>query len=261
MIVCLRTVVVPSEERASYLEWIADGRAVREAHGILAEWVLEPTDGDGETVVVTIWPQPRGVRRLDRHARTRRAHRVRRPPRGRVPAHHPLRRRRWLPQPAGSPRPSTSRRSSHEMDHPRPPQDRPHRLSVVDPSSSSIPTAEILYVPTDQVLAVAEREQAPRLRRRRCRIRPPRRQMHVRGAHRRLRPRRRSGARAPGADRARRRHRQRDRHRSGRPRAAGHRPRRSRRRSRRPSAAGTSSVRLRRAVRMVRTASRQRASA
>ena len=56
MIVCLRTVVVPEPERQRYLTWIADGRAVREAHGILAEWVVEPTDGKGQTVVITIWP-------------------------------------------------------------------------------------------------------------------------------------------------------------------------------------------------------------
>ena len=56
MIVCLRTVVVPEPERQRYLAWIADGRTVREAHGILAEWVVEPTDGNGQTVVITIWP-------------------------------------------------------------------------------------------------------------------------------------------------------------------------------------------------------------
>jgi heme-degrading monooxygenase HmoA len=56
VIVCLRTVVVPPEQRDRYLDWIADGRAVRETHGILAEWVLEPTGGDGDTVVVTVWP-------------------------------------------------------------------------------------------------------------------------------------------------------------------------------------------------------------
>ena len=39
-----------------YLAWIAEGRAVREAHGILAELVLEPSTPDGDTVVVTIWP-------------------------------------------------------------------------------------------------------------------------------------------------------------------------------------------------------------
>ena len=56
MIACLRTVRVPADQRARYLEWIADGRAVREAHGILAELVFEPTDGDGATVVLTLWP-------------------------------------------------------------------------------------------------------------------------------------------------------------------------------------------------------------
>ena len=56
MIVCLRTVVVPADERERYLDWIAEGRAAREAHGILAELVVEPTDGKGHTVVITIWP-------------------------------------------------------------------------------------------------------------------------------------------------------------------------------------------------------------
>lgn len=56
MIVCLRTVAVPAEERSRYLEWINEGRAVREIHGILAEWVLEPASADGDTVVVTVWP-------------------------------------------------------------------------------------------------------------------------------------------------------------------------------------------------------------
>ena len=56
MIACLRTVKVPPETRERYLAWIAEGRAIREAHGILAELVLEPSSGDGETVVLTIWP-------------------------------------------------------------------------------------------------------------------------------------------------------------------------------------------------------------
>ena len=56
MIVCLRTVGVPARERERYLEWIAEGREVREQHGILAELVLEPSDGQGETVVITAWP-------------------------------------------------------------------------------------------------------------------------------------------------------------------------------------------------------------
>lgn len=56
MIVCLRTVDVPADVRERYLGWIADGRAVREQYGILAELVLEPSDGEGETVVITAWP-------------------------------------------------------------------------------------------------------------------------------------------------------------------------------------------------------------
>ena len=56
MIACLRTVVVPDAERTRYLAWIAAGREVREAHGILAELVLEPSSADGETVVLTFWP-------------------------------------------------------------------------------------------------------------------------------------------------------------------------------------------------------------
>jgi heme-degrading monooxygenase HmoA len=56
MIVCLRTVDVPEPVRDRYLTWIAEGRAIRESHGILAELVLEPSTADGPTVVVTIWP-------------------------------------------------------------------------------------------------------------------------------------------------------------------------------------------------------------
>ncbi len=55
MIVCLRTVGVPSEQRDRFMSWIAENRTVREAHGILAELVLEPSAGEGETVVLTAW--------------------------------------------------------------------------------------------------------------------------------------------------------------------------------------------------------------
>lgn len=54
MIICLRTVVVPPEWRERYLAWIDAGRQIREEHGILAELVCEPVDG--ETVVITAWP-------------------------------------------------------------------------------------------------------------------------------------------------------------------------------------------------------------
>jgi heme-degrading monooxygenase HmoA len=56
MIACLRTVGVPPGVRDRYLAWISEGRAVREAHGILAELVFEPAGGQGETVVLTLWP-------------------------------------------------------------------------------------------------------------------------------------------------------------------------------------------------------------
>jgi heme-degrading monooxygenase HmoA len=56
VIVCLRTVDVPPEVRGRYVDWIAENRDVRVAHGILGELVLEPTEGDGDTVVITIWP-------------------------------------------------------------------------------------------------------------------------------------------------------------------------------------------------------------
>jgi heme-degrading monooxygenase HmoA len=56
VIACLRTVDVPEQERARYLDWIVEGRATRQAHGILAELVLEPSSPGGETVVLTLWP-------------------------------------------------------------------------------------------------------------------------------------------------------------------------------------------------------------
>ena len=39
MIVCLRTVRVPRAEREKYLAWIAEGREIRQAHGIVAELI------------------------------------------------------------------------------------------------------------------------------------------------------------------------------------------------------------------------------
>jgi len=49
VIVCLRTVTVPPEWRERYLAWIADGRAIRQQHGILAELVCEPATPDEVT--------------------------------------------------------------------------------------------------------------------------------------------------------------------------------------------------------------------
>ncbi len=56
MIICLRTVHVPPDWRERYLAWIAAGREIRQQHGILAELVCQPSDGTGDTVVITAWP-------------------------------------------------------------------------------------------------------------------------------------------------------------------------------------------------------------
>src|SRR5439155_5772659 len=90
----------------------------------------------------------------DRDARTRCAHRVRRTPVGRLPPHHSLRRRRRLHRRrAGS--------GGHQMKwvtRARPKTDRiacPWLIrKFIDPE------AEILYVPADRVLAVADEQGA-----------------------------------------------------------------------------------------------------
>lgn len=56
MIVCVRTVQVPEQVRSGYLEWIQANRKLREEHGILLELVLEPSAGEGDTIVITAWP-------------------------------------------------------------------------------------------------------------------------------------------------------------------------------------------------------------
>src|SRR5437764_8417095 len=97
---------------------------------------------------------------MDCHTRARPTHRVRGAPGRRVPADHPLRRRRRLPEP-GRPR------------RPRPDQFQPGGFAMrwvtrARPKTDRIacpwlirrfidPDAEILYVPTDQVLNVARR--------------------------------------------------------------------------------------------------------
>ncbi len=61
MIVCLRTVAVPTEWRARFLAWIDAGRAIREQHGILSELVCQSSAdrhnaSDAEWLVITVWP-------------------------------------------------------------------------------------------------------------------------------------------------------------------------------------------------------------
>ena len=70
MIVCIRTVRIPGDERERFLAWIEENRSVREANGILFELViqrsarqstskvLQPEDepGDAEDgLVITTW--------------------------------------------------------------------------------------------------------------------------------------------------------------------------------------------------------------
>ena len=104
MIVWLRTVAVPAAERPPYLAWIAQGRAVREAHGILAELVLEPPSGKGgtvgETVAVTIWPSHEVLDAWIATPERVAVDRLGGASCGRLPPADPLRRRRRLPRPA-----------------------------------------------------------------------------------------------------------------------------------------------------------------
>jgi hypothetical protein len=71
MILCLRTVRVPDDQRQQFLAWIDRNAELRRHHGILAELVLarsshqnpaktlQPADTDAdpqEYVVITVWP-------------------------------------------------------------------------------------------------------------------------------------------------------------------------------------------------------------
>ncbi len=56
MIVGVCPVAVPPSEHAQSPGVDQRAAVVRQAHGLLAEWVLEPSSGQGETVVVTVWP-------------------------------------------------------------------------------------------------------------------------------------------------------------------------------------------------------------
>ena len=56
MIVCLRTVAVPSSERERYLAWIAGGETCARSTESWRSGCLEPSSGERDTVVVTVWP-------------------------------------------------------------------------------------------------------------------------------------------------------------------------------------------------------------
>jgi antibiotic biosynthesis monooxygenase (ABM) superfamily enzyme len=70
VILCLRTVRVPADRRAQFLQWIDENADVRRQHGIACELVLarsprqnpakalqpDESDDDEEVVVITGWP-------------------------------------------------------------------------------------------------------------------------------------------------------------------------------------------------------------
>src|SRR5829696_1841291 len=130
-------------------------------------------------------------------------------------------------------------------------QDRSDRLPVADPAIHRSRRRDPVR-PRRGCPGRGRGRRRLQLRRTRRPLRPPGRQVHVRGPDRGVRARGRSRPGPPGPDRPRRRHRRGDRHRPGGSRPAGDRPRRSRCRGRRPPAARPGQLRLRRAVRLVR---------
>ena len=93
MILCLRTVRIPADQRQRFLAWIDDNAELRRRHGILCELVLarssrqnpagmlQPDSHDEqlEHVVITAWQDHDFVRRLDRHPRSGPPHDVSHP--------------------------------------------------------------------------------------------------------------------------------------------------------------------------------------
>ena len=118
MIVCWRTVRVPEEQRARFLAWIEENRALREERGILFEIPLErrprqnplktlqpaqpPPGTEGGLIVVTAWASHDA---FDAWIETPDRDRLMASDRallGRVRPDHSLRRGGWLPEPGRS---------------------------------------------------------------------------------------------------------------------------------------------------------------
>jgi heme-degrading monooxygenase HmoA len=129
VIVCLRTVAVPAEWREQHLAWIAESRNVRQAHGILGEHFCEPSPGQEDTVVVTLWPDHETfdawIATPERDALTASAvHQA--------VDYRPITRCEvtggYLN--ADCTRPTRPMRRTHEVGDPRPPEDRPHAIGL-----------------------------------------------------------------------------------------------------------------------------------
>ena len=54
-LVCVRTVQIPPESEAAFFAWIRSNRELRERYGILMERILQPTDGQGDWLILTMW--------------------------------------------------------------------------------------------------------------------------------------------------------------------------------------------------------------
>ena len=54
-IVCLRSVEIPHENEQAFYDWIEHNRPLRRRMGCLMERVLKPSDGHGETLIITMW--------------------------------------------------------------------------------------------------------------------------------------------------------------------------------------------------------------
>jgi heme-degrading monooxygenase HmoA len=54
-LVCVRTVQIPPEHREAFYAWIEANRALRTRYGILMERILQPSDGQGDWLIITMW--------------------------------------------------------------------------------------------------------------------------------------------------------------------------------------------------------------
>jgi heme-degrading monooxygenase HmoA len=54
-LVCIRTVEIPPQNEKAFCEWIETNRSLRQRYGILMERILEPCDGQGDWMIITMW--------------------------------------------------------------------------------------------------------------------------------------------------------------------------------------------------------------
>lgn len=54
-LVCIRTVQIPPQNEEAFFAWIESNRELRQRYGILMERILEPADGEGDWLIITMW--------------------------------------------------------------------------------------------------------------------------------------------------------------------------------------------------------------